>query len=527
LLDFVSLLNNTMHREGASMITIKRAVLSVSDKTGIVDFAKVLVQHNVEILSTGGTASTLRAAGIPVKDIAEYTGFPEILDGRVKTLHPRIYGGILYRRENPDHVRQIEEHEIGGIDMVVVNLYPFASVVKREGATEEEIIENIDIGGPSMVRASAKNWENVVVAISPESYGEIIEEIESNGGVSKTTSYRLAGKVFQATSYYDWLIGRYFERKSKDLFPARLALYLEKNDTLRYGENHHQSAAWYKIAEEEADFHQYQGKELSYNNFFDMESAIVIAESFKEPACAIVKHSNPCGVAIGDTCLAAFLSALMTDPLSPFGGIIGCNREVDALLAEKIIESFYEVVIAPSFSPEALDIFRKKENLRIIKKLSAARPLVQMKSVGNGMLLQTPDTSLSHTLTVVTKKEPTAEEMKALLFSWTVCAYVKSNAIVLGTSNRTLGIGAGQMSRYDAARVAVMKMNDQSASSVTPLVMASDAFFPFPDSVEVAADAGVTAVIHPGGSQNDKKVIKVCDTLGISMVITEIRHFRH
>ncbi len=509
------------------MIEVKRALISVSDKTGIVDLAKFLDRKDVEIISTGGTARTLKQAGISVKEISQITGFPEILDGRVKTLHPFIYGGILYKRDNTSHIEQVRFHNIKQIDLVVVNLYPFEKVFFNRDASDEELIENIDIGGPSMIRASAKNWKFVCVLVSPEFYPAVMEEIENQGGISEATSRKCAAEVFRTTSYYDWLISRYFERNQEFSFRETIGFYYKKIDQLRYGENPHQKAAWYRCADRNFSWKQLQGKQLSFNNILDMESAYRIACEFDEPSCCIIKHNNPCGVAAMKTQEQAYENALKTDPLSAFGGIIGLNRALTPETARMISKTFFEVIISPSFSQEAVEILSKKENLRLIEMPSFNLPEFEIKGTNSGILIQTHDTKNWGNLEVKTKREPTDEEMEALKFSWTVCKHVKSNAIVLGTTNQIVGIGAGQMSRYDSTRVAVMKMKDNFKKKISPLVMASDAFFPFPDSIEEAAKAGVTAVIQPGGSLKDDEVIRVCDRKKIAMVFTGVRHFKH
>ncbi|MCM8821859.1 MAG: bifunctional phosphoribosylaminoimidazolecarboxamide formyltransferase/IMP cyclohydrolase [Candidatus Omnitrophica bacterium] len=509
------------------MIKVKRALISVSDKTGLIDLARVLAKNNVEIISTGGTARAIREAGIDVKEISEFTGFPEILDGRVKTLHPFIYGGILYKRDNPSHLQQVSQHNICQIDLVVVNLYPFEKVFFSDGATDEELIENIDIGGPSMIRASAKNWKFVCVVVNPDFYPVIIEEIEKNGGISETTSRKCAAEVFHKTGYYDWLISRYFDRDRQVDFSETVGFYYKKIDQLRYGENPHQKAAWYRRADKKIQWKQLQGKQLSFNNILDMESAYRIAHEFEQPACCIIKHNNPCGAATGRSVKTAFEKALKTDPLSAFGGIIGINRQLDSETADIIKEIFFEVIIAPSFSKEAVDILSKKENLRLIEMPCIEIGEFEIKGTAGGILLQSYDTSNWDSLEVKTKRQPTEEELEALKFSMIICKHVRSNAIVLGTTDQVVGIGAGQMSRFDSTRVAVMKMKDNFKEKITPLVMASDAFFPFPDSIEVAAEAGVSAIIQPGGSLKDREVIEVCDKKGISMVFSGIRHFRH
>ncbi|MCM8806234.1 MAG: bifunctional phosphoribosylaminoimidazolecarboxamide formyltransferase/IMP cyclohydrolase [Candidatus Omnitrophica bacterium] len=509
------------------VIKVKRALISVSDKTGIIDLGRVLAKNNVEIISTGGTAKVLKEAGIKVKEISEFTGFPEILDGRVKTLHPFIYGGLLYKRDNPQHVEQIAKHNISPIDMVVVNLYPFEKVFFTENADDEELIENIDIGGPSMIRASAKNWKFVCVVTDPKMYPVIIEEIEKYGGISESTSRKCAGEVFHTTSYYDWLISRYFDREENVTFREKIGFFYKKIEQLRYGENPHQKAAWYQSADKKITWKQLQGKQLSFNNILDMESAYIIVCEFEMPACCIIKHNNPCGAAKAENITQAFELALKTDPLSAFGGIIGFNRQLDGNTAELIVKTFFEVIIAPSFSVDAIKILSKKENLRLIEMPEMKLGEFEIRATAGGILLQDYDTVNFEKLEVKTIKKPTEEELEALKFANVICKYVKSNAIVLGTKNQIVGVGAGQMSRYDSTRVAVMKMKDNFKEKISPLVMASDAFFPFPDSIEVAAEAGVTAIIQPGGSLKDAEVIEVCNKKGISMVFSGTRHFKH
>jgi len=511
------------------MIKIKRAILSVSDKTGIVELAELLRKHGVELLSTGGTSKTLKSAGLEVKDISDFTGFPEILDGRVKTLHPKIYGGVLAVRNNEAHLKQMEENSLLPIDLIVCNLYPFEETLKK-GATDEEIIENIDIGGPTMIRAASKNYRDVCVLADTGLYGEFKEEMEKNGGsVSEDFAFRCAREVFRRTSRYDFAISSYFSGKlKKEALPEEMDLRLSKVQNLRYGENPHQAAAWYRFAGMEPfPREQFQGKELSFNNLLDMEATYILVNQLPPNSCAIIKHTNPCGAATGETLLDAYSKALETDPLSAFGGIAGFNGEVGAEVAQKIVERFYEVVIAPGYEEKALEIFRKKGKLRIIKSPCEIPLKYDFRTLSDGLLVQTPDDREFEKLETVTKKKPSEEEMAALKFGWTVCKYVKSNTIVLSGKGRTIGIGAGQMSRYDSARVAIMKMEDNFKSPVSPLVMASDAFFPFPDSVEVAQKAGVTAVIQPGGSLKDDEVIETCNKLGISMVFTGTRHFKH
>lgn len=510
------------------MIEIRRAIISVSDKKGIVELAKFLIENGVEILSTGGTAKLLRENGINVVDVSEFTGFPEILDGRVKTLHPKIYGGILSIRDNPQHTKEMEKNNLVPIDLVVCNLYPFEETLKK-GAEHDEIIENIDIGGPTMIRAAAKNYKYVVVIVKSEFYPVLIEEMKKNNGkVGEDFSFRCAAEVFRFTSKYDYIISSYFKNKiEKKQLPDEIDIRLIKVKNLRYGENPHQAASWYRFIDKEFERIKFQGKELSFNNLLDMESTYLLVNQFTSPACVITKHTNPCGVAIGENLLIAYEKALETDPLSAFGGIIGFNRKVSKEVSEKIIERFFEVVIAPDYEEEALEVFKKKGNLRVIK---AEKPVYKydFRSLSDGFLIQTPDEKDIEKFEIVTEKKPTEEEIEALKFAWSVCKFVKSNAIVLGTKNQTLGIGAGQMSRYDATRVAVMKMKDNFKREIKPVVMASDAFFPFPDSIEYGVkEAKISAVIQPGGSVKDKEVIETCNNLGISMVFTGTRHFRH
>jgi len=510
------------------MIKIGRAILSVSDKTGIVELAEFLKKYNVEILSTGGTSKALKDKGIPVKDVSEFTGFPEILDGRVKTLHPRIYGGILAIRDNKEHQKQMKENDLVPVDLIVCNLYPFEETLKK-GAGHDEIIENIDIGGPTMIRAASKNYKHVCVLVKPGLYDEFKKEMESNGGsVSEEFAFRCAKEVFRHTSRYDFAIASYFTgRIEKKELPDEMDMRLVKVQDLRYGENPHQSAGWYRFSDRQFAREQFQGKELSFNNLLDMESTYTLVNRFSEPACVITKHTNPCGAAVAGDIFGAYEKALETDPLSAFGGIAGFNRKVDAKLAEKMIERFYEVIIAPDYEDEALKIFKKKKNLRIIKSPAEIVQNHDFKTLNDGLLVQTPDDKEFEKMDVVTSRKPDEKEMSALKFGWTVCKFVKSNAIVIVNGTQTVGIGAGQMSRFDSARVAVMKMNDNFREKPAPLVVASDAFFPFPDSIDVLRKAGVTAIIQPGGAMKDKEVISACDKYGIAMVLTGMRHFRH
>ncbi len=521
------------------MADIKRALISVSEKTGIVDFARELASFGVEILSTGGTASLLRKEGLDVKDVSEFTGFPEMLDGRVKTLHPKVHGGLLGMRDNPEHTAKMKEHGIEPIDMVVVNLYPFEQTVADPDCTLEDAIENIDIGGPTMLRSAAKNHRDVTVIVDPADYGQVLDEMRRGGGaVSRQTNFRLAIKVYQRTAAYDgaisnWL-GRRLDEDSAD-FPPTLTLQFRRSETMRYGENPHQKAAFYVEPEVReaslATARQLQGKQLSYNNIADTDAALECVKQFDEaPACVIVKHANPCGVALGETPLQAYERAFSTDPESAFGGIIAFNRELDAETARAIVErQFVEVIIAPAVSAEASEIVAAKKNVRLLQCgqwPAEAAQRFDFKRVNGGLLVQDADLALVDSLKVVTKREPTEEEMRDLLFTWRVAKFVKSNAIVYGKGGMTIGVGAGQMSRVNSARIAVIKA-DHAGLAVKGSVMASDAFFPFRDGLDNAAEAGVSAVIQPGGSIRDEEVIAAADEHGIAMVFTGMRHFRH
>ncbi len=517
-----------MPNGGKKMVKIGRAILSVSDKTGIVELARFLEKNNVEILSTGGTSKILRENGIKVKDISEFTGFPEILDGRVKTLHPRIYGGVLAIRDNEEHQKQMKENDLLPVDLIVCNLYPFEQTLKK-GAPHEEIIENIDIGGPTMIRAASKNYKHVCVLVKVGLYEEFMKEMEkNNGSVDEEFSFRCAMEVFKHTTAYDFAIANYFSGKiEKKVLPDNMDLRLVKVQDLRYGENPHQAAAWYRFTDKNFIRQQFQGKELSFNNLLDMESTCTLVNQFSSPACVIIKHTNPCGVAVGKDLFAAYEKALETDPLSAFGGIAGFNRKVDGKLAEKMVERFYEVIIAPDYNEDAMEVFRKKKNLRIIKSPDAPVQGYDFKTLNDGLLVQTRDEKDYEKMETVTDKKPDAGETAALKFAWTVCKFVKSNTIVIATEGQTVGIGAGQMSRFDSARVAVMKMKDNFSKKITPLVVASDAFFPFPDSIDVLREVGVSAIMQPGGALKDEEVIAACDRYGIAMVLTGMRHFRH
>ena len=518
---------------------IRRALLSVTDKTGLVDFARVLVSFGVELVSTGGTARTLREAGLGVQDISDLTGFPEMLDGRVKTLHPKVHGGLLYIRGNQEHEAAVATHGIQPIDMVVVNLYAFEKTASQPGVAFGHLIENIDIGGPSMVRSAAKNFEDVAIVTRVEDYPALIEELKVNhGGLTRATRWNLARKAFALTAAYDSAISSTLERIAEapapgapaapddTTFPPTLRINMRQAQSLRYGENPHQKATLYSDGSGlgVAGATQLQGKELSYNNLVDLDACWELVQEFTEPAAIIVKHTNPCGAATGATVFEAYQKALASDPVSAFGGIIGINREVDDRTADEIAKLFVEAIAAPSFTAEARERFAAKKNLRLVEVRSAtARPVV--KHVSGGLLMQDADTAkvAESELDVVTWRPPSAEELRSLIFAWRVCKHVKSNAIVYARDGQTIGVGAGQMSRVDAARFGAMK-------AILPLqgcVAASDAFFPFPDGLEEVAKAGATAVIQPGGSVNDQKVIEAADKLGLAMVFTGVRHFRH
>jgi phosphoribosylaminoimidazolecarboxamide formyltransferase/IMP cyclohydrolase len=518
---------------------IQRAILSVTDKTGLVDFAKQLTALNVELISTGGTAKLLRDSGVPVRDISELTGFPEMMDGRVKTLHPKVHGGILHVRSNPGHVAAARDHGIQPIDMVVVNLYAFEKTAAKPGVHFDEIIENIDIGGPSMVRSAAKNFRDVAIVTSPDDYPGIAREMASSGGeLTPATRWRLAQKAFATTAAYDSAIAstlagislnhndHQFHLPEAGSLPSTLRVSLNKVMDLRYGENPHQRAAMYSDASGEgvANGRQLQGKELSYNNIVDLQAAWDLAQDFEETVCTIIKHTNPAGTATGKTLREAYVRALECDPVSAFGGVIGVNRVVDGAAAEEIAKLFVEAIAAPGFEPAALEKFATKKNLRLVEIKPSRQPWA-LKHVSGGMLLQDVDMRplTSTDLKVVSKRPPTEEEMRSLLFAWKVCKHVKSNAIVYARDGQTVGIGAGQMSRVDSCKIGAMK-------AILPLrgtVAASDAFFPFPDGVEEIARAGATAVIQPGGSVRDAEVIETANRLGLAMVLTGVRHFRH
>ena len=521
------------------MAQITRALISVSDKSGIIEFTKELIGYGVEVLSTGGTAKLLRDAGIAVKDVSEFTGFPEMLDGRVKTLHPKVHGGLLGVRSNPEHVATMKAHGIENIDMVVVNLYPFEATVAKADCTLEDAIENIDIGGPTMLRSAAKNNSDVTVITDPADYRTVLDEMRSSGGsVAKETNFRLAVKVYQTTAAYDGAISNWLGKKlSADdaQFPSTLTFQFKKAQGMRYGENPHQSAAFYvekEVSEASiATARQIQGKELSYNNIGDTDAALECIKQFSEgPACVIVKHANPCGVAIGSNLLDAYDRAHTTDPESAFGGIIAFNGELDGETAKAICDrQFVEVIIAPKVSAAASEIVASKKNVRLLEcGMWSASPgqRMDMKRVNGGLLVQYADLDLYADLKVVTKRQPTEQEMIDLIFTWRVAKFVKSNAIVYGRDGMTIGVGAGQMSRVNSARIAAIKA-EQAGLDVKGAVMASDAFFPFRDGIDNAAAVGISAVIQPGGSMRDAEVIAAADEHGMAMVFTAMRHFRH
>jgi len=517
---------------------IQRAILSVTDKSGLVDFARRLADLGIELISTGGTAKLLRDSRIAVKDISELTGFPEMLDGRVKTLHPKVHGGILHRRENPAHIAAVAEHGIQPIDMVVVNLYAFEKTAAKPGVAFEELIENIDIGGPSMIRSAAKNFHDVAVVTSPADYQAIAEELARNGGgLSIETKWRLAQKAFATTAAYDSAIASTLERVPADFqvlptseaFPQTLRLSFQKNLDLRYGENPHQKAAMYSDGSGAgvANARQLQGKELSYNNIVDLQAAWDLAQEFdpnEAAVCAIIKHTNPAGTATGKTIAEAYKRALECDPVSAFGGVIGVNRPIDAEAAEEMHKLFLEVITAPGFDEAAKAKFATKKNLRLVEVKAAPQKWI-LKNISGGILLQDNDSRPLHDvdLKVVTQRAPTPEETRAMLFAWKVCEHVKSNAIVYARDGQTVGVGAGQMSRVDSAKIGAMK----AQLPLKGTVAASDAFFPFPDGVEEIAKAGATAIIQPGGSQRDPEVIAAADRMGLAMLFTGVRHFRH
>ncbi len=511
---------------------VRRALLSVSDKRGIVEFGRGLAELGIEVVSTGGTATELREAGLEVRSIEDFTGFPEIMDGRVKTLHPRLYAGLLAVRSDPGHVRAAAEHDIEYVDLVCVNLYPFERTAGRRGVSEADVIENIDIGGPTMIRAAAKNHGFTAVVVSPESYDAVLDELrETDGMLSVPTRRWLAAEAFAYTARYDTAISRWFQEGGEG-FPALFVRAFEKVTDLRYGENPHQRAAYY--AQVGARRHvlsqvrQHHGKEISYNNILDLDAARSLAAEFAEPACAIVKHNNPSGVAVGDDGLAAYRRAFACDPLSAFGGVIALNRPVDVATAEALSQQFVEVLFAPGYEEAALEILMRKPNVRILEDTERRDPGVEPRvtQVDGGLLVQDRDRIVPEreAMEVVTERAPTEEEWADLLFAWRVCRHVKSNAIVLARDRATAGIGAGQMSRVDSVRLAVEKCR---LDSLEGAVMASDAFFPFADGPALALEAGVSAIIQPGGSVRDDEVVTAANEAGVAMVLTRRRHFRH
>jgi len=510
---------------------IKSALISVSDKSGIVELARKLSDRGVKIISTGGTYNVLKQEGIDVVGISDVTGFPECLDGRVKTLHPKIHAGILAIRDNEEHRNQLKELNIDTIDMVIVNLYPFKQTISKDNVALEDAIENIDIGGPTMLRAAAKNYRDVVVVVDPDDYEKVLSEIEENGDVSEKTKFYLSFKVFNHTAAYDALIASYLKEKAGvEGYTNSITLTFEKVQDLRYGENPHQTAAFYKeplnVSGSIVDAEQLHGKELSFNNINDTNAALELLKEFDKTACVAVKHANPCGVGTGETVYDAYMKAYECDPVSIFGGIVAINDIVDSKTANEINKIFVEIVVAPEYTVEALEILKSKKNIRILK-LNNIRDKnyksYDMKKVNGGMLIQDTDNGELNELKVVTNRKPTDEEMENLRFAWKVVKHVKSNAIVLAKDGMTVGIGPGQVNRIWAAQNAIEQAGEKSSGSV----MASDAFFPFPDVAEAAAKAGVTAIIQPGGSLNDDKSIEVCNKYNIAMIFTGIRHFKH
>ncbi|MEC0094337.1 bifunctional phosphoribosylaminoimidazolecarboxamide formyltransferase/IMP cyclohydrolase [Paenibacillus macquariensis] len=515
-------------------MSIKRALVSVSDKQGIVDFCRELSALGVEIISTGGTSSLLAKEGVPVIGISEVTGFPEIMDGRVKTLHPAVHSGLLAVRDNVEHQQQMKELELGYIDLVVVNLYPFQETIAKPDVSYEEAIENIDIGGPTMLRSGAKNHTFVSVVVDSSDYSAVLEEIRKDGDTTLETRKRLAAKVFRHTAAYDALISDYMSNVTGDPLPERLTVTYEKIQDLRYGENPHQKAAFYRKPLAPAGTlttaEQLHGKELSYNNINDANAALQIVKEFNEPAVVAVKHMNPCGVGIGSNVCEAYQKAYNADPTSIFGGIVAANRTIDADTAELLKDIFLEIILAPDFTPEALEILTKKKNLRLLKmgefgSSEDRSSQFLFTSIDGGMVVQESDVHSVNVaeLNVVTDRKPTEDELKQLLFGWKVVKHVKSNAIVLAADNMTVGVGAGQMNRVGSAKIAIEQAGDKAKGSV----LASDAFFPMGDTVEFAAKAGITAIIQPGGSIKDEESIKAANEHGIAMVFTGVRHFKH
>lgn len=508
--------------------------MSVFDKTGIVELAKGLSDMGIEIISTGGTAKAISDAGIRVINVSDITGFPECLDGRVKTLHPKIHAGLLAMRDNQDHMAQLEQLGIDTIDMVVINLYPFKQTIQKPGVTLEEAIENIDIGGPTMLRAAAKNYQDVTVVVDPDDYQDVLNEIKQSGGISRDTNFRLAAKVFEHTSHYDTLIAQYLRKNAGgNIFPELFTMTFQKVQDMRYGENPHQKAAFYREVGNNqgwlTDAQQLHGKELSFNNINDTNGALELLKEFDQTAVVAVKHANPCGVGVADSVYQAYIKAHDADPVSIFGGIVVTNREMDEKTAEEINKIFVEIVVAPSYTDKALEILCSKKNIRVLKLENIQKQYtddeMNIKKVGGGMVIQQVDNQLlvEEKLEVVTDREPTQQEMEDLKFAWKVVKHTKSNAIVVAKQNQTLGVGPGQTNRIWAAEAAIQRAGDKVKGSV----MASDAFFPFPDCVEAAAKAGITAIIQPGGSIRDQQSIDACNKYGIAMIFTGMRHFKH
>lgn len=509
---------------------MKQVIISVYDKSGIVEFAKELISFDYSIISTGGTASLLKEHGIPVREISNITGFKEILDGRVKTIHPYIACMILAKRNNETHMEELKRMGISPIDMVVVNLYPFEKLASGKKNLDEELIENIDIGGVTLLRAASKNFQDVVVVCDPNDYTSVIEAIKNNKDDYEFRKM-MAAKALRYTAYYDSIISSYF---TSELFPEIMTLPLKKINTLRYGENPHQLAAAYIVKDKNSNILNlfsnmkiHQGKELSYNNYLDISSAYGLACEFDEPCCVIIKHTNPCGVAVSENIYTAYRLAFECDPVSAFGGIIAFNRKVDLQTAEEIIKVFTECIVAPAYDFETLELFKTKPNIRLVELPFCNLKHYLYKSMYDFMLIQESDDKLYENLEIVTARKPRDDEFEELMFAWKVCKHVKSNAIVLSSNKRTVGVGAGQMSRIDALRVAIMKMNQSKFKVNTFVVLASDAFFPFSDVVEEAAKVGVTSIIQPGGSIRDKEVIETCNKYNIAMVFTSVRHFKH
>ena len=508
-----------------------KAIISVSDKVGVVEFVRELVNLGFEIYSTGGTLKVLESNHIKVKSVSEITKFPEILDGRVKTLHPYIHGGILADKQNPAHIDTCNEHGIALFDLVVVNLYPFKEVTKKEDCSFKDAIENIDIGGPTMIRAAAKNFQSMGVVVSPKQYDKVLAELSaSKGKLSEELRLELATEAFATISDYDIAISNYFKAKNNsDAFPGLIQLNLDKEADLRYGENPHQKAALYTItnADSDTNIKQLHGKELSYNNYLDIEAAISIVSDLSLPGAAVIKHSNPCGAAVGETVWDAYKKAYEADPVSAFGSIVGFNRQIGKKSAEELSKTFIEVIVAPKFDDEALEILSKKANLRLIEvsSMDCLKSNYYFRYIGNKFLVQQPDhyNVKEDDLTIITKKEPSTKEVNDLIFANSLVKHVKSNAILIAKDGQTIGIGAGQMSRVDSVEIALKKAGDNAKGAV----MASDAFFPFKDSVELASKYGIAAIIQPGGSKRDQESIDACDEHGISMCFTGVRHFKH